>query len=134
MKNQVIETDDNEMKFFYDKKDLSQRNLLVYAKAMRVHINECEVNGYDFTELVLLEMAEKLGVDIREMTNKDFQRENGPQKYSKEDTAKLLKQNPHYINTPIAISQNQAKFIKTERDLWSFDKNKNVSKSDNFNP
>ncbi len=129
-----METNKNEVKFFYNKKDLFERNLLAYAHANRIALNDCEVNTYPFTELELLEIADKLDVQIKDLIRNDLKLKKGAEYFDAEDYAKILKQYPDYLRTPIAISSSQSKFVKSERDLWSFDRVKRPEKSKHFNP
>ena len=128
-----METNKNEVKFFYNKKHLFERNLLAYAHANRIALNDCDINSYPFTELELLDLSDHLNVPIEEMLRDEMKLKRKSHSFDVDDYAKIIKQYPECLKTPIAISPSVSKFIKSERDLWSFDEKKRPDKSKHFN-
>lgn len=117
--------EDMEIKFIYNSNQIKEREALGYIKSLDQHyINEFNVYKEQFTERQLADLAQKLGVSVKELINKEsefYQDDMEDGNYDDNDLLGLIKRNPTLLKTPIADYGKSAKFISSPYDFNNLD-------------
>jgi arsenate reductase-like glutaredoxin family protein len=116
---------DNEIKFLYNSKKISDKETYAYIQSLHEHeINELDVSKNDLTPTQLSELADTMGVRIIDLFDKSsaYFKENIEGKDLEEnDLLNILVREKSALETPIMISKEGAKVVKSSSDIINMD-------------
>lgn len=111
----------NEIKLIYNSSRVEEKRAVGYAEALKDHkLLTIDVRKEHITETQLAELANKLGVPIDELVNKNaelFKDEYADKDLEDEELLKVLSQNPDMLKTPIALMDQRAFFVTSSYDF-----------------
>ena len=121
----MFELADNEIKFLYNSEKIGDRETYAYISAAHEHvINELDVSKNDLTPTQISELANKLGVRIIDLfdKNSDYFKDNIEGKDLEEtDLLNILIREKSALVTPIAITKEGAKIIDSSSEAINID-------------
>ncbi len=101
----------------------SEEEALGYARPLKEHSFELDLTKDNLTSTQLMEIANKLGVGIGDMVDResDLYREkfNGMD-FDDNNWLTLLTQNPELLRTPIVFNGEQGMIVESGRDVIKF--------------
>ena len=115
-----IATSEREVILFYNPNSTIARKTLAYAKAEGFPIRDVDVLKTPFTRTQLVELADRLNLNIEELVNKahpSFYKYFGDPELSDKDWIKILNKNPDFLKEPIAIRGDKTVLIETPSDI-----------------
>lgn len=114
-----LATSEYEIVLFYNPNSPTSEKTLSYAKGEGIPVRDVDILKNQFTGTQLEEIAERLGLKVGGLINKDHSEFESYKDadFSDDDWIKILRKNPRLIIEPIAIRGNQAIFVKTPSDL-----------------
>jgi arsenate reductase len=92
---------------------------LAFAKSQGLAIREVDVTKDNMTGTQLLQLANKMQVEIHELidsNNEEYKAYNIGGKFDQEDWLNLIIKHPEFIKTPIVQGETKAIFIDTPSD------------------
>ncbi|MBX2843866.1 MAG: hypothetical protein KTR26_18990 [Flammeovirgaceae bacterium] len=111
----------NEILFVYNSNKHEDKKALGYVKTMQHHkVKEFDVQKDIFTELQLLEIAQKLGASpeiLMDKTSDIFKQNFKGKDLSTSDIPTVLRENTDLISTPILIYHDRAKILASGYEL-----------------
>lgn len=104
---------------FYNPTSPIGKQTLAYATGEGHQVREVDILKYQFTGMLLKELADRLDVPVEGLINKqhpDFEKYKDSS-FSDSDWLNFLRENTELIKEPIAIRGHQAIFVETPSDL-----------------
>lgn len=110
-----MQVTENEILFIYNSKIFKDKQALGYIVPLKDHkIKELDLYYDKLTERQLKQIADKLGIEIKELldTNSDiYKNEIRDKSLDDQDILTVLKENPDVLRTPIAMTSDRAVFV-----------------------
>lgn len=126
-----------ELKFIYNSNQLKEREALAYILSLDKHvINEVDLYKIKMTERQLAELAQKLGVEISGLLDKEkeyFKDNLKDSNLSDNDILGIIKSNPEVLKTPIVETEDSATFVGSGYDFNKIDLEFNSNKDEMSN-
>ncbi len=120
----VISTDKNKITLIYNSEETLGKQTYGYVSASKKDILAIDTSKTQITGTQWLEIAEKLGLDISDLVQKEYPNYQGlydPKTSLKtEDWLKLIKKNPKIIRRPILILGEQFYQIENPSDFVKY--------------
>ena len=117
-----MKNDEEVIRIYYGNNDYHDPQTLAKAESDYLDVISIDVRKTPLTGTQLLEMAEKLGVDLPEMINKeikDYKEVVSKSSYDTEDWIKIIQENPHLLRT-MAQRGDRMIFVNSPTDIKAF--------------
>lgn len=114
-----MKNDEEVIRIFYGNDEYQDPQTLAKAESGYLAVTSVDVRKTPLTGTQLLEMADKLGVDLPEMINKDSKSNKeviSKSSYSTEDWIKIILDNPHILRT-MAERGHRMIFVDSPSDI-----------------
>lgn len=115
-----IAKSERQITLYYSSKSVRAKQTLAYAKAEGFPIREVDIMKTPLTGTQLCELAERLGVELKDLVNQDhpsFSRKFGETDLSTNDWIKLIQHHPDILKQPIAIRGDLTILVETPTDI-----------------
>ncbi|MCG2461152.1 hypothetical protein K8352_10370 [Flavobacteriaceae bacterium F89] len=116
----VISTSDRQITLFYNSRSQRGKQALAYAMTHGLPIEEIDILKTPLTGMQITELANRLGIKIREMVNQEhykYRRKFTLQCFSSEDWITLIQNHPEIMKQPIALRGNRTILVETPTDI-----------------
>lgn len=122
MENDVtMKAHKNEIKLIYNSSRMEEKRAVGYAEALKDHkLQTIDVTREHITETQLAELADQLGVEIRELVDEQsaLYKDNFADKdFEDGELLRVLSQNMEMLKTPIALKDERAFFVTASYDF-----------------
>jgi len=116
---------DNEIMFLYNSQKLSDKETYAYILSLHEHeINELDISKNDMTPTQISELADILGVriiDLFDRSSEYFKENIEGNDLEETDLLNILIREKSALETPIMISKDGAKVVKSSSDMINKD-------------
>lgn len=119
-----MKNDDKVIRIYYGNDDYQDPQTLAKAESEYLNVISIDVRKTPLTGTQLVQMADKLGVDLSEMINKelkDYKKVVSKSSYDTEGWITILLENPHLLRT-IAERGNRMIFVNSPSDVKTLSK------------
>ena len=116
----VISTSGRQITLFYNSGSQRGKQALAYAKIHGLAIEEIDILKTPLTGTQITELAERLGITIKEMVNQEhykYRKKFTLQCFSSEDWITVIQNHPEIMKQPIALRGDKTVWAKTPTDI-----------------
>jgi arsenate reductase-like glutaredoxin family protein len=119
--NITMKAQKNEIKLIYNSSRMEEKRAVGYAEALKDHkLQTIDVTREHITETQLAELADQLGVEVRELVDEQsaLYKDNFAGKdFEDGEILRVLAQNLEMLKTPIALKDEKAFFVTASYDF-----------------
>ena len=119
--NTTMKAQKNEIKLIYNSSRMEERRAVGYAEALKDHkLQTIDVTREHITETQLAELADQLGVNVRELVDEQsalYKDTFADKDFEDGEILRVLVQNLEILKTPIALKDEKAFFVTASYDF-----------------
>lgn len=119
-KSGIISTSDRQITLYYNSRSHRGKQTLAYARTHGLAIEEVDILKTVLTGTQITELADRLGIEIREMVNQDhykYRKKFTAKCFSSEDWITMIQNHPEIMIQPIALWGNRTILVETPTDI-----------------
>ncbi len=116
----VISTSERQITIFYHTGSERAKQTLVYARTHGLVVEEIDVSKTPLTGTQIAELANRLGVEIKDLINHEHNKYTGKfnfKDFTCEDWITMIQNHPEIMKQPIALRGNKTILVETPTDI-----------------
>lgn len=117
----ILARDKNQLTYIYSSSSNLGKKVLGYIQAMKKDIEVINVDKEKLSDSIWIELRDELNSSFDKILNyNDVNNQDEIENYSSEDWIKIINNNPHYLEKPIAVNGERVMQITSRSEILKF--------------